>query len=128
MAPKKINTPLRNTPGRFRLRNLISGLDTSSLAAVNKSDAHWLEGHLFQLMKGAAKDIREAASEQVLSNSDVISLIGRALFTRFLADRDILKSSELDNVSRGATVAHQLFETPDAASATFGVAGHHIQW
>lgn len=109
----------KDTPGRFRLRNLISGLDTSSLAAVNKSDAHWLEGHLFQLMKGAAKDIREAASEQVLSNSDVISLIGRALFTRFLADRDILKSSELDNVSRGATVAHQLFETPDAASATF---------
>ena len=109
----------KEAPGSFRLRNLISGLDTSSLAAVNKSDAYWLEGHLFQLMKGAAKNIREAASAQVLSNGDVISLIGRALFTRFLADRDILKNAELDNVSGGATVAHQLFETPEAASATF---------
>jgi N-6 DNA Methylase len=109
----------KDTPGSFRLRNLISGLDTGSLAAVDKSDAHWLEGHLFQLMKGAAKDIREAASEQVLSNGDVISLIGRALFTRFLADRDILKNAELCNVSRGATASHQLFETPESASATF---------
>jgi hypothetical protein len=109
----------KDTPGSFRLRNLISGLDTGSLAAVNKSDAHWLEGHLFQLMKGAAKVIREAASEQVLSNGDVISLIGRALFTRFLADRDILKNAELCNVSRGATAPHQLFETPESASATF---------
>lgn len=109
----------KDTPGSFRLRNLISGLDIRSLTSVSKSDAQWLEGHLFQLMKGAAKDIRLAASEQMLSNGDVISLIGRALFTRFLADRDILKNAELDNVSRGATVAHHLFETPAAASATF---------
>lgn len=107
------------TPGSFRLRNLISGLDAPSLTSMGKSDAQWLEGHLFQLMKGAAKDIREAASEQVLSNGDVISLIGRALFTRFLADRGILKNAELDNVSRGATASHQLFQTPAAASATF---------
>lgn len=109
----------KDTPGSFRLRNLISGLDAPSLTSVSKSDVQWLEGHLFQLMKGAAKDIREAVSEQALSNGDVISLIGRALFTRFLADRDILKNAELDNVSRGATAPHQLFETPQAASATF---------
>lgn len=106
-------------PGSFRLRNLISGLDLPSLTSVGDSDARWLEGHLFQLLKGAAREIRLAASEQVLSNGDVISLIGRALFTRFLADRDILKNSELTNVARDALDVHQLFDTPLAASATF---------
>lgn len=106
-------------PGSFRLRNLISGLDLPSLTSAGNTDAQWLEGHLFQLLKGAAKEIRQAAPEQVLANGDVISLIGRALFTRFLADRDILKNTELGNVSRGATDAHQLFDTPQAASATF---------
>lgn len=106
-------------PGSFRLRNLISGLDLPSLTSMGDSDARWLEGHLFQLLKGAAREIRQAASEQVLSNGDVISLIGRALFTRFLADRDILKNAELTNVVRDALDAHQLFDTPLAASATF---------
>ena len=109
----------RVEPGNFRLRNLISGLDSPSLTSAGNSDAQWLEGHLFQLLKGAAKDIRQAASEQVLANGDVISLIGRALFTRFLADRDILKNTELGKVTCGATDAHQLFDTPQAASATF---------
>lgn len=106
-------------PGSFRLRNLISGLDFPSLTSAGNTDAQWLEGHLFQLLKGAAKEIRQAAPEQVLANGDVISLIGRALFTRFLADRDILKNAELENVSRGATDAHQLLDAPQAASATF---------
>lgn len=109
----------KDIPGSFQLRNLISGLNSASLTSVKKSDAQWLEALLFQLMKGAAKDIRQAATEQVLSNGDVISLIGRALFTRFLVDRDILKSTELNSVSSGAIAAHQLFETPAAASATF---------
>lgn len=106
-------------PGSFRLRNLISGLDLPSLTSVGNSDAQWLEGHLFQLLKGAAREIRQAAPEQALSNGDVISLIGRALFTRFLADRNILKNSELGNVSPGTTDAHHLFSTPQRASATF---------
>jgi hypothetical protein len=109
----------KTEPGSFRLRNLISGLDLPSLTSVENSDAQWLEGHLFQLLKGSAREIRQAASEQVLSNGDVISLIGRALFTRFLADRNILKNSELGNVSHGTTDAHQLFSTPQRASATF---------
>lgn len=106
-------------PGSLRLRNLISGLDAPSLTSIGKSDAQWLESVLFQLLKGAAKEIRQAAPKQILADGDVISLIGRALFTRFLADRDILKNAELGNVSRGATDAHQLLDTPLAASATF---------
>lgn len=109
----------KDAPGGIKLRNLISGLDTASLTSLEKSNAQWLEGLLFQLLKGAAKDIREAVSENALSNGDVISLIGRALFTRFLADRNILKDVELGNVSIGVTTAHQLFETPRTASATF---------
>ena len=113
------NSIFRVKPGNFRLRNLISGLDSPSLTLASNSDAQWLEGLLFQLLKGAAKDIRQAVSEQLLSDGDVISLIGRALFTRFLADRDILKNTELGNVTCRATDAHQLFDTPQAASATF---------
>lgn len=106
-------------PGSFRLRNLISGLDLPSLDSVGSSDKQWLEGHLFNLLKGAANEIRTAAPEQLLSNGDVISLIGRALFTRFLVDRDILKDSELGSVAQGAEDARQLFDTPQAASSTF---------
>jgi N-6 DNA Methylase len=113
------NSIFKVAPGDFRLRNLISGLDLPSLTSVGNSDAQWLEGHLFQLLKGSAKEIRDVVSVQSLSNGDVISLIGRALFTRFLADREILKNSELRNVSRGATDAYQLLDTPTAASATF---------
>ncbi|MDP2819850.1 MAG: N-6 DNA methylase [Polaromonas sp.] len=109
----------QTTPGSFRLRNLISGLDLASLDAVGNSDKQWLEGHLFNLLKGAASEIRSAAPEQLLSNGDVISLIGRALFTRFLVDRDILKDSELGNVAQGAQDARQLFDAPHAASSTF---------
>ena len=109
----------QDTPGSFRLRNLVAGLDAKTLSNFDQSDTHWLEEHLFQLMKGAAREIREAVPEQTLSNGDVISLIGRALFTRFLADRDILKNSELDKVSPGANAAHQLLDAPRAASATF---------
>lgn len=113
------NSIFEVAPGDFRLRNLISGLDLPSLTSVGNSDAQWLEGHLFQLLKGSAKEIRDVVSVQSLSNGDVISLIGRALFTRFLADREILKNSELRNVSRDATDAYQLLDTPIAASATF---------
>nr|WP_319564441.1 N-6 DNA methylase [uncultured Rhodoferax sp.] len=109
----------KDESGSFRLRSLISGLDLPSLNSVGTSDAQWLEGHLFQLLKEAARAIRQTAPEHVLDNGDVISLIGRALFTRFLVDRDILKDSELGHVSYAATNARQLFETPSAASATF---------
>lgn len=104
-------------PGSLRLRNLISGLDAPSLTSIGNSDAQWLEGVLFQLLKGAASEIRQAAPEQILADGDAISLIGRALFTRFLADRDILKNTELGNVACGAIDAHQLLDTPLAASA-----------
>jgi len=77
--------------GSFRLRSLISGLDLPSLNSVGNPDAQWLEGHLLQLLKVAARAIRQTAPEHVLDNGDVISLIGRALFTRFLVDRDILR-------------------------------------
>lgn len=109
----------KDETGSFRLRSLISGLDLPSLNSVGTSDAQWLEGHLFKLLKEAARAIRQTAPEHVLNNGDVISLIGRALFTRFLVDREILKDSELGHVSHGAIDARQLFETPNAASATF---------
>jgi hypothetical protein len=44
----------KDTPGSFKLRNLIAGLDAKSFTTIGNSDDQWLEGHLFQLMKGAA--------------------------------------------------------------------------
>ncbi|MGB4116806.1 MAG: N-6 DNA methylase [Polaromonas sp.] len=115
----EIHSIFETEPGAFRLRNLISGLDLPSLDSVANTDKQWLEGHLFNLLKSAATEIRKAATEELLSNEDVISLIGRALFTRFLVDRDILKNSELGNVVTGAIDATRLFDTPQAASLTF---------
>lgn len=118
-SAEEIDSIFKTRPGTFRLRNLISGLDLPSLDSAANSDKQWLEGHLFSLLKGAASAIRGVADKDLLSNEDVISLIGRALFTRFLVDRDILKDAELGNVVRGAKDATQLFDTPKAASATF---------
>lgn len=112
-------TLFETSPGNLRLRNLIAGFDLPASKSGANSDSQWLEGHLFQLLKGAAKTIRLAAPKEVLSNEDVISLIGRALFTRFLADRNILKPSELGKVAPGANDAVQLFDTPENAAGTF---------
>lgn len=118
-SSNEVHSIFETQPSSFRLRNLISGLDLPSLNSVVNSDKEWLEGHLFSLLKGAASAIRGAAAKGSLSNEDVISLIGRALFTRFLVDRDILKESELGNVVPGAIDATRLFDTPQAASLTF---------
>ena len=48
-----------------------------------------------------------------LSDEDAISLVGRALFTRFLADRDLLPEGK-----SGPQTAASLFDTPAAASET----------
>ncbi|MEX2304134.1 MAG: N-6 DNA methylase [Bryobacterales bacterium] len=50
-----------------------------------------------------------------VADNDAISLVGRALFTRFLADRGLLPGSSLPS---GPDEASRLFDTPDAAAKT----------
>lgn len=82
-------------------------------------DRLWLDDLLFKLLTRSADALRKACSQTELSDEEVLSLIGRALFTRFLADRDIVRSSDLDAIVRGAVRPDQLFENPQALVRTF---------
>ncbi|WP_257819029.1 HsdM family class I SAM-dependent methyltransferase [Burkholderia glumae] len=99
------------------LRNLINGQVADSRQA--HADRLWLDDVLFKLLTESAEALRSAFSTKHLSDGDVLSLIGRALFTRFLVDRDILKSDDIATIVPGAQRAEVLFADVDNLVATF---------
>jgi len=54
-----------------------------------------------------------------LADEDVLSLIGRALFTRFLLDRNIVKGDDIAAIFSGA-------QRPEGSFLQHGHAGGHI--
>lgn len=60
----------------------------------------------------------ELADGHGLSGSEVLSLVGRALFFRFLCDRAITKPASLRSIAPGADSLAHCFETIENASAT----------
>ncbi len=71
----------------------------------------WISNVVLNLLSRATTRLIELG----VSHEDAISLVGRALFTRFLADRGLLPES----LSEPATAAG-LFDTPQAAEDTSG--------
>ena len=94
--------------------------DSAWLAAVTRlgnnrplttsSHRTWVSDIVLKLLTGSTDMLIE---REVVSDEDAISLVGRALFTRFLADRNLLPS----DMSDSATAA-SLFDTRDAAEKT----------
>ena len=76
-----------------------------SAAITNKN---WISNVVLRLLTGSTR----ALIERGISDEDAISLVGRALFTRFLADRSLLP----DGLA-GAT-AERLFDARDKAEET----------
>ena len=76
-------------------------------AAINNRT--WISDVVLRLLNGAMTELVELA----VSHEDAVSLVGRALFTRFLGDRRLLPEgmSEPD-------AAAKLFDTHDAAMST----------
>lgn len=72
----------------------------------------WISQVVLKLLGEAIDSLRKS---RVVSDNDAISLVGRALFTRFLGDRDLLaKPLKLNNPQ---TVG-ALFDNADSAAAT----------
>lgn len=84
-----------------------------------RAERLWLDDLLFDLLTRAADGLRESFSSSIVSDSDVLSLIGRALFTRFLVDRGIVKAEEVLSIAAGVKRPEDLFGSVGAMAATF---------
>lgn len=85
----------------------------------SRVDRLWLDDLLFDLLTRAAHNLRESFTRAAVSDSDVLSLIGRGLFTRFLVDRGIVKGQEVRSIADGVQRPENLFDTVDNLVATF---------
>ncbi|CAO4194111.1 hypothetical protein LFADAHJC_LOCUS2463 [Methylorubrum extorquens] len=73
----------------------------------------WISQVILKLIERSICSLKKSTN---ISDEDIISLIGRALFVRFLADRNLTREIE----SKSAKSAHQLFSDRDTAVATSG--------
>ena len=95
------------------LRGLLSGATFGPHGASTRSSTiakNWLEALLFSLLTKAAQGIRGAAP--TLSPQQVIALVGRALFFRFLADRSIVVNADAPTIAKGVNGLNEMFSTP----------------
>src|SRR5690606_15325775 len=91
--------------GYAKFRGMLSGSTTDITSTVStrksrKAAGLWLDSLLFRLLTDAARDIHRCAPS--LTVQQVLSLVGRALFFRFLVDRRIVSEAELPRISRQA--------------------------
>jgi len=68
---------------------------------------------MFNLLQESAD-----ALAQSLNKADVLSLVGRALFFRFLCDRQIVKEENVVAIAPSASDLFACFDTPENAAAT----------
>ena len=77
-----------------------------SAAITNRN---WISNIVLNLLTGSTTSLMSLD----LSDKDAISLVGRALFTRFLADRELLPDDKSD-----PNMAASLFDKPESARET----------
>ena len=71
---------------------------------------------MLKLLRQASEELADPGHG--LSKDDVLSLVGRALFFRFLLDRQIVKHEDIGAIAPGAEKPEACFGTPEHASAT----------
>lgn len=110
----------RTPPGSLRriamrpgteLHDFLAGLDDS-----RTPDEAWLDNYLLELLRATARALKETGA---LSDGQVLSLVGRGLFARFIVDRHIVREADTPRVSVHAQALEALFDTPDAAADGF---------
>lgn len=109
------------TASYAKFRGMLSGsaADTApnvSTRESRKAATRWLDGLLFRLLTDAARDIHRCAP--LLTVQQVLALVGRALFFRFLVDRHIVSEAELPRISRRASDLSSVFGNLDALIET----------
>ncbi|WP_425252955.1 N-6 DNA methylase [Janthinobacterium sp. NFX145] len=102
---------------RAKLRGLLSGaavpsFTQSSKAAKRSNDAssQWLETLLFKLLSDAASEIKRYAP--TLTVQQIIGLVGRALFFRFLVDRGIVDDRDAVAIAGKKLPLEEMFSAP----------------
>jgi hypothetical protein len=76
-------------------------------------ESDFVFSEMFKLLENAANQL---ASK--LARADVLSLVGRALFFRFLFDRQVINSQDTPNISPTANNIENCFDSAEAAAAT----------
>lgn len=110
-----------DNPATFAIRDFLTGAEWPSLSRsrVAKADERWLDAFLLKLLNGAAETLREYFTKNEISDASVISLIGRALFSRFLSDREIVSLKDIRLIAPNAQSLSDLYATPENAASTF---------
>lgn len=93
------------------LHDFLAGLhEDEGGAAAEKT---WLDGYLLDLLRSTARRLKKT---NALSDGQVLSLVGRGLFARFIIDRGIVRESDASKISSYAASLEALFDTPEAAA------------
>lgn len=102
---------LDNQQQRPSWRALLSGaIPLSNTNNLRRANDQWLEALLFRLLVDAAEGIHKAAPK--LTIQQVIALVGRALFFRFLVDRGIITEKDVSSISAKASSLVAMFGDP----------------
>lgn len=102
---KLVDVVNRTSPTWLEL--LSRSVSLESITTTRHSNELWLEDLLFRLLVDAARGLRKAAP--LLSVQHTLSLVGRALFFRFLVDRGIVTEANLSDVCPSANAIDNVF-------------------
>jgi hypothetical protein len=102
----------------FLVPDLASGNGPVSLRQ-QLAAARSLHSLLFELITNVAKNLRESGAISITPERDeVLPLVGRALFCRFLIDRGIINPATFPALYANASRPEDAFSTPELASRT----------
>lgn len=120
--PDAINS-FEFSEANFAIRDFLTGAEWPSFDGKKsrkaKADEHWLDAFLLKLLNSAAETLRESFTKNELSDASVISLIGRALFSRFLTDRNIVLQQDIRLIAPNAQILTDLYASTENAASTF---------
>ena len=111
----------KRTPGEARQINLDGGsalhdFITGRTDVQSATDKTWLDAYLLELLRSTAKSLKALGG---LNDGQVLSLVGRGLFARFIADRRIITDADAGSISGHAGSLDGLFGSSAAAATTF---------
>jgi hypothetical protein len=79
------------------------------------SSGDYVYHEMFSLLQQSADELTGLLG---LDQADVLSLVGRALFFRFLCDREIVRPGSLRSIAPNSPSLKACFETPESAAST----------
>jgi len=102
----------------FLISDLATGEAPQSLKQqlANAKSLHEL---LYELITSVAQELRDSGALSIIRERDeVLPLVGRAIFARFLIDRGIINARTFPNLYSAGNRPECAFETPELAAST----------